>query len=140
LEVVFYLNECRNKTDEAFYRVIIQLSYAVYFVVNASVVVLAEGALVRTAALALLSLGVVAILRRDSVLAEVVTFLAFIFTFFGVGSILYSAILPHFASPEAYNYFMRSVIAAYASLALSLIFGLSLADCCAVRECQLQKR
>jgi len=121
-------------------RVEIGLSYVVYFVVNASTAVLVENVLVKAAALALLALGVVALLRRGSAFAEAVSALAFIFTFLMAGPILYGAALLYAAQPDAYHLFMLSVIAAYGYLIFGLIYGLPLAEANALYECEQQKQ
>lgn len=131
------MSECKNKVSEANWRVEAVLSYFVYFAINASAAVLIENILVKIVALTLLALGVVALLRSDSKFAEAITLLTFIFTFFGAGLILYGILLQYtnVVSTNAYQYFTLSVIAAYSSLVVGLIFGLPLAECCAVREC-----
>jgi len=137
---VFYVDECRRRASEAMRRVEIGLSYVVYFVVNASVAVLVENVFVKAAALALLALGVAALLRRGSAFAEAVSALAFIFTFLVVGPILYSVVLLYATQPDAYRLFTLSVIFAYGFLVFGLIYGLPLAEANALYECEQQKQ
>jgi len=116
----------------------IALSYVIYFVVNAVAVVLLDHPVARAAALALLALGVAALIRCGSAFARAVTVLALAFALLMVGPMSYFVALPFVAPPETHQRFLTAVLATYSALALSAIFGMPLFERIARRTCRVR--